>query len=203
MGAIATPVSALLSPHTLPSLELHHPTLQPPLCPPTSGPGGPGQKRQLDPFKTVETASGSSPCDPTHGGTQTAPHQPQSQIDQDISQDGDVAPVGPGSGPARREASFEPPWVSTGLHQRRHWPRAGLQRVALDRGHQGHVPRPQQAGPGYSWRSATGQVEGIPSCSEQLWPLVRALVDRARGQGEGRGNVLPKLFQFSTPLGTA
>lgn len=66
----------------------------------------------------VETASGSSPCDPTHGGTQTAPCQPQSQIDQDISQDGDVASVGPSSGLARREASLEPPWVSTGLHRR-------------------------------------------------------------------------------------
>ena len=139
-----------------------------------------------------------------HMGAHTRlPTTPQPHIDQDISQDGDIAPVGPGSGPARREASFEPPWVSTGLRQRRHWPRAGLQRVALDRGHQGHGPRPQQAGPGCSQRSAAGQAEGIPSCSEQLWPLVRALVDGARGQGEGRGNVLPKLFQFSTPLGTA
>ncbi|XP_039722965.1 interleukin-1 receptor-associated kinase 1 [Pteropus medius] len=51
-------------------------------------------------------ASGYSPCDPTCGGTDLAPRQPQSKTDKDISQDREVAPVRSSSGMARRE-SFE------------------------------------------------------------------------------------------------
>ena len=52
-------------------------------------------------------------------------------------------------------------------------------------------PRPEMA------------VAELSRAGQAVWPLVRALVDGAGGQGEGRGNILPKLFQFSTPLGTA
>lgn len=55
----------------------------------------------------MEMANGYSPCDPTHGGTNLAPLQPQSKTDKDISQDRKVAPVHSSSGMARRESSFE------------------------------------------------------------------------------------------------
>lgn len=62
----------------------------------------------MDPLEKMRMASGYSLCDPTCGGTNLAPRWPQSKIDKDISQDGEVAPVRPSSGLARKESSFEP-----------------------------------------------------------------------------------------------
>ena len=64
--------------------------------------------RQLDSLEEeMKMDSGYSPCDPTRGGTNLAPCQPQSKTDRDISQDREVAPVCSSSGMARRELSFE------------------------------------------------------------------------------------------------
>lgn len=53
----------------------------------------------------MDVTSGYGPCDPTRGGSNLAPPQPQSKTCKDASQDRKVAPVCPGM--ARRELSLE------------------------------------------------------------------------------------------------
>lgn len=160
------------------------------------GQGGVRQERQLDSLeKTTEMASGYSPCDPTCGGTNLAPRQPQSKTDKDISQDREVAPVRSSSGMARRE-SFELLGVD--------WPepdeRMAQGRPPVD----GTRERPwRQQGEAQAGRPGCGPAEhrgpgGTPVAQSSL--TGRGSV--GPGPGGRRGECSSKTFQFYS-LGTA
>lgn len=99
------PRSQLSSPPTLPCLQRPH--LPPPRPPQPRRDKEVCGQGQLASLEQTEMASGYSLCRPTRGGRSPAPRQPPSNLDKDVSQDRDVAPVGPRAGMARREASFE------------------------------------------------------------------------------------------------
>lgn len=138
--------------------------------------------------KKTEMASGYSPCDPTCGGTNLAPHQPQSKTDKDISQDREVAPVRSSSSMAPRESSFELLGID--------WPepeeRMAQGRPPVDGTRQRPWRQQDEAqagwpGSGPAERSRAG---GTPGLSEQS---VTGRGSVGRGQGDGGEIVLPKL----------
>lgn len=143
--------------------------------------------------KKTEMASGYSPCDPTCGGTNLAPRQPQSKTDKDISQDREVAPVRSSSGMAPWESSFELLGVD--------WPepeeRMAQGRPPVDGTRQRPWRQQDEAQAGWpgSGPAEHSRAGGTPGLSEQS---VTGRGSVGQGQGDGGEIVLPKLSN-STP----